>query len=119
MQEKKEVWDTVSEKYKFQTIIFSHTDMTPWARQFLSRMVVDTLWQLIYFDDYGVVFVKKDYLEEKDQLGISLEELRKMGIAEIQKARESDTLMRLANFYHLMGLKDLEEIVSLKLRTIQ
>ena len=35
MQEKKEIWNTISGKYKFQTIIFSHTDMTPWARQFL------------------------------------------------------------------------------------
>lgn len=119
MQEKREVWNTVSEKYKFKTIIFSHTDITPWARQFLQQIMADSLWQLVYFDDYGMIWVKKSYLEEKDQLKISLEELRKMGIAKIQKAKESDALMRFANFYQLIGLKDLEEMLLFKLKKIQ
>ena len=82
-------------------------------------MAANLEWQLVYFDDYGVIFVKKSYSEEKDQLKISFEKLREMGITEIQKANEPDVLGRLANLYQLMGLRDLINMTLLKMERIQ
>ncbi|MFA6994913.1 MAG: tetratricopeptide repeat protein [Patescibacteria group bacterium] len=53
------LWRTVSAKYNFKTIYFSHTDSTPWARQFLSFILTDENWSLVYFDRYAVILVNK------------------------------------------------------------
>ena len=45
-------------KYHFQTIIFSITDQTPWAKTFLARIIKDPDWQQVYLDDFIIVLVK-------------------------------------------------------------
>lgn len=42
----------------FRTIIFSHTDQTPWAKAFLQNVVKDEIWKLVYIDDFMIVLVK-------------------------------------------------------------
>ncbi len=53
-------WNTYSEQYKINLIYFSHTDGTPWAREFLATRLKDANWPLIYFDDYTVIMVKNN-----------------------------------------------------------
>lgn len=48
----------VEKIYGFKTIIFSHTDQTPWARTFLQNVLKDETWKLIYIDDFMLVLVK-------------------------------------------------------------
>lgn len=56
MQANGDNFEKVSEVYKFNTIIFAHTDGTPWAGQFLSEIVKNPKWHLVYLDPYAVVF---------------------------------------------------------------
>jgi hypothetical protein len=60
MQESALVWQNRLAEYKFNTIIFAHTDSTPWAKQFLTSIPSDNKWALVYFDRYYVVLVNKD-----------------------------------------------------------
>lgn len=57
------LWPTISAKYNFKTIYFSHTDSTPWARQFLRFILSDNNWALVYFDRYTVILVNKKLID--------------------------------------------------------
>ena len=48
-------WEKYSQYYDFQTIYFSHTDSTPWARQFINFILDNPDWKLVYFDAYVVI----------------------------------------------------------------
>lgn len=52
-------WEELNNYYKFKTIYFSHTDGTPWAQQFLKRILSDNNWSIIYFDSYTVILANK------------------------------------------------------------
>jgi len=60
MQENKDSWKIYSEKYGFNFIIFELTDITPWAQTFLSWIITDPDWPLIYKDERTAVFVKRN-----------------------------------------------------------
>lgn len=47
----------VERLYQFKTIIFSHTDQTPWGRNFLQNVVKDPDWRIAYIDDFTIVLV--------------------------------------------------------------
>ncbi|TSC86614.1 MAG: hypothetical protein G01um10147_826 [Microgenomates group bacterium Gr01-1014_7] len=47
-------------QYNFRTIIFPHTDQTPWGRSFLQGVLKDKTWKLIFLDDFMVVLVKEE-----------------------------------------------------------
>lgn len=59
MQTDYQKWQMFNEQYKFKTIYFSYTDSTPWAQQFLSAILSDADWSLVYFDRYVVILVNK------------------------------------------------------------
>ncbi len=56
----------------FKTVIFSHTDQTPWGKNFLQNIIKDKDWNLIYLDDFMVVFVKDSTALEKKLPSIDL-----------------------------------------------
>lgn len=60
MQEEEIVWQEELAKYDFSTIIFTHTDSTPWSSGFLRKINQDSDWSLIYFDRYYIILVRKD-----------------------------------------------------------
>lgn len=43
----------------FKTIIFSHTDQTPWGKNFLQNIVKDESWKIVYLDDFMIVLSKE------------------------------------------------------------
>lgn len=59
MEQSAENFKTVDDLYKFNLIIFSHTDATPWAQSFLSAIIKNPNFALVYLDQYGAVFVRK------------------------------------------------------------
>lgn len=65
MQEKKEKWQQIDQQYNFNFIFFSHTDITPWATQFLKRISTNNQWQLVFLDDYVIIFLKKNNLNSQ------------------------------------------------------
>jgi len=44
------------QKYNFNTIFFSHTDQTPWAEAFLKQITRNNKWQMVYLDDFTVIY---------------------------------------------------------------
>ena len=59
MQTDPAVWQKVSAQYKFKTIYFAYTDSTPWAQQFVSYILQDQDWALVYFDESTIILVNK------------------------------------------------------------
>ncbi|MBI2601269.1 hypothetical protein HYW42_04945 [Candidatus Daviesbacteria bacterium] len=48
-------------KSQFKTIIFSHTDQTPWGQNFLKEVTKDSDWKIAYLDDFIIILVKSNY----------------------------------------------------------
>ena len=46
------------QKYNFNTIFFSHTDQTPWAEQFLKQIILNKKWNMVYLDDFSVIYTQ-------------------------------------------------------------
>ena len=59
MQEDPKMWKYYSEKYGINYIFFAHTDITPWARQFLLNISQDPNWLPIYKDGSVIIFLKR------------------------------------------------------------
>ncbi|MDO8676095.1 MAG: hypothetical protein Q7K16_00310, partial [Candidatus Azambacteria bacterium] len=59
MQENPVLWQKYSEEYKINYVFFGHTDITPWARTFLSFISKDKNWPLIYLDGSTAIFLKR------------------------------------------------------------
>lgn len=49
----------------FKTIIFSHTDQTPWGKAFLQNVVKDESWKIVYIDDFMVILTTADMVNQK------------------------------------------------------
>lgn len=67
-------------KYNFKTIFFSHTDQTPWAQAFLRQITQNNNWQMVYLDDFTVIFtldknikpeIKTDYSNMKSLIQLA------------------------------------------------
>lgn len=63
------------DRWGFKTIIFSHTDQTPWGQTFLKTIVKDEGWKLIYLDDFVVILVRKDVAIQKNLEQIDLSKI--------------------------------------------
>lgn len=55
MQQNPALFQRVAAQYHFQTIIFSHTDQTPWAETFLAWISKDPTWKITYLDDTMII----------------------------------------------------------------
>ncbi len=104
MQEKEEVWREIDRKYQFQTIIFPHTDATPWGKNFLKRIVNDGNWQVRYLDDYSLVLSRRAGTV-KDSGAQNLAEIKKQGLELFKKINQQDGINRLRSFFDLIGLR--------------
>jgi hypothetical protein len=68
------VFEALSERYNFQTIIFSHTDQTPWAQTFLTNIVKNPSWKVVYLDDFMIIIVRAD--DRLDLKPVALESIK-------------------------------------------
>lgn len=58
MQKDQALFDKQAEKYRFNTVIFAHTDQTPWAREFLKIILNHPSWKLVYLDSTMLILLK-------------------------------------------------------------
>jgi hypothetical protein len=58
MQQDPALFLKVSNAYHFNAIIFSHTDQTPWAEQFIGTIIQSPDWKTVYLDPTLIVLVK-------------------------------------------------------------
>lgn len=47
-----------AERYNFKTVIFSHTDQTPWGQTFLKSILKSEDWKLVYLDSFTIILLK-------------------------------------------------------------
>ncbi|MEK7501290.1 MAG: hypothetical protein AAB642_04170, partial [Patescibacteria group bacterium] len=59
MQADEDIWQAKLKEYGFKTIIFSHTDYTPWGQDFLASRLNDPAWQVVFKDERVIIFTKK------------------------------------------------------------
>lgn len=76
MQTDPKIFAQIDGKIKFQTIIFSHTDQTPWGKAFLQSVVKNPQWKVVYFDDFMVVLVKDEAVKQRGLKAVSLADLK-------------------------------------------
>ncbi|MDP3941600.1 MAG: hypothetical protein Q8Q49_04820 [bacterium] len=58
LQENPDTFTKIERQYQFNTILFSHTDQTPWAEGFLKSILRNTTWRVIYLDQTVLILVK-------------------------------------------------------------
>lgn len=57
--------------YGFKTVIFSHTDQTPWGQNFLQNIVKDPEWKIVYIDDFMVILVRDGVLGNLQSINLA------------------------------------------------
>ena len=76
MQEDPKTWNFYSQKYGINYIFFAYTDITPWAKQFLTQISKNSDWPMVYLDESTVIFLKRTTqnksLIEKFEMGSNL-----------------------------------------------
>ena len=64
MQENKKIWDEQNSIYKFNAIIFSYRDYTPWGQTFFRRILEDPDWVTVFADSRVVILLKNNELNK-------------------------------------------------------
>ncbi|MBI2454334.1 MAG: hypothetical protein HYV54_02065 [Parcubacteria group bacterium] len=60
MQEDKDIWQEKSGLYKFNAIIFSYRDYTPWGQTFFRRILDDPDWTTVFADKRVIILLKNN-----------------------------------------------------------
>lgn len=106
MQENPAVFENVSNDYGIQTIFFSHSDQTPWARTFLQSIAKNPAWAIIYLDDYVIVLIKNT---KENESSIKNFRITETSFSPTLKEKTISELMRYANVFSLLGWTDQEK----------
>lgn len=108
MQTEADKWEQYSKLYDFKTIYFTHTDNTPWANQFLNRILNDKKWQLVYFDETAVILINSEKYDEAMVKALSLDTIMiENKVRELVKTSDVKTKLYLAGFVQMVGLPEL------------
>jgi len=108
MQSEADKWEKYLKSYNFKTIYFTHTDGTPWAGQFLSRILNDKKWSLVYFDQTTIIFINSEKYDKAVVEALSLDNLIiKNKIRTLVKTSNVKTKLNLVSFSQKLGLPDL------------
>ncbi|MSU55877.1 MAG: hypothetical protein EXS51_01005 [Candidatus Taylorbacteria bacterium] len=59
MQEDNAVWKEKLGEYRFNSIIFSHRDATPWGQHFMIQRLQDPEWAPVYVDERVLILVRR------------------------------------------------------------
>jgi len=93
---------SAEKQYNFQTIIFSHTDQTPWGKAFLEQVVKDPDWKIVYIDDFMIVLTS---LARSDLANVEALNLSKLN-PNFYKFSNHVSYLRLGLF--LLGTQNIE-----------
>ncbi len=64
LQQTPENFAQADKVYRFNTIIYSHADLTPWGQKFSAAIIKNPEWQLVYLDSFAAILVKKQTFPE-------------------------------------------------------
>lgn len=111
LQEDKKIRDEVFKKYKINTIIFAHTDQTPWARTFLESIYKDLKWKIVYIDSAMLILVNNTNLPDLRNQTKYMQDL-------INQESNYLRLLRLMQVFSLLGKIDVAKEAFLKAKSI-
>jgi hypothetical protein len=116
MQQDPSSFKAVDARYTFNMIFFSHTDQTPWATQFLTTIIRDPAWQIVYFDEFAIILLK-DTPENKGIITQHKKTLEDLAQPLLQTTNKQ-ALLQLASFFSKTNLSSqtvltLERILQL------
>ncbi|MBU2632473.1 hypothetical protein KKG52_02045 [Patescibacteria group bacterium] len=113
MQQDLETFKKVEQRYNFNVIMFSHTDQTPWAINFLNSISKEKTWKMVYLDSFMIMFLK-----ENEQNNLILKTLT-MNNKDVQKVIDTTSsekeLTRLLLFFKKTGMLNEEILINQKL----
>ena len=102
MQLDEKKFETEHQKYNFNTIFFSHTDQTPWAEKFIKQITQNKRWNMVYLDDFAVIWTKDKKVKPNIQTDYS----------------NVQSLIQLARFFQLGNFEDEEIKIYQKILSI-
>jgi len=112
MQQVNEAWQKYNEKYNLNLIYFSHTDSTPWAKEFIRRRLHDDNWPLIYFDRYIFIMIKNNQANQNLINQYKFDEKKFISrIEELKKDAPNKNLLYLAALASSYGQNEQAEII--------
>ncbi|HZJ41208.1 MAG TPA: hypothetical protein VFD16_03015 [Candidatus Saccharimonadales bacterium] len=110
MQNDNAQWEKVLAQYNFKVVYFAYTDQTPWGTVFLSRILKDADWSLVYFDRYYVILVRKSEAQADFLSKYTLDDwafrTRLRQLSQVANVKSQFYLAYLAQSY---GMSDLAE----------
>lgn len=116
MQKNPLVFQKISKQYSFNAIFFAHTDQTPWAGSFIKQMAHNPEWQMVYLDDYVVIFVKNNDINQE------IVKKFKMGKENLKISHYNphnlNSLLRLAHLFNIASLQKQEAKIYQHILTI-
>jgi hypothetical protein len=65
MQEDPAIFKKIDQEYNFNSIFFNKNDITPWGMNFLKDIKENQNWAKVFEDDYAVIYLKKNEVNEK------------------------------------------------------
>ena len=116
MQVNESKFDNQDQKYKFNTIFFSHTDQTPWGENFIRQITKNSKWKLVYLDDFAVIWTKDPPAGEAGKNTRLAAKQVKPNIQTNYSSKQS--LIQLAHFFQNTNLEDEEIKVYQKILSI-
>lgn len=106
MQQDQTIFARIDAKYHFNSIFFAHTDQTPWASLFISQIITNPSWSLVYLDDTVAIFLKN--IPQNMQLIRTYTITSSTGAGYVNNRNNTDLLFQLAHFYYEAGWKEKE-----------
>lgn len=108
MQADPSLFAKLSKKYNFNTIVFAHTDQTPWAEVFLRSIVHNPEWITVYLDPMMIILVR-DVPSNQTVIKNFGKQLQNYSFP---LPGDEKSLRTLGHFYGEIGLtKQLEEVL--------
>jgi len=102
MQENQDLQDSIFNKYKINTIVFSHTDQTPWAQQFLSGIQKENKWKLVFINSKIIIFTQNSGLSDLRDNNLSLK----------SKIENENNYLNLVRYSGILKIINKEELAS-------
>jgi len=106
LEENKPLRKAVFKKKKVKTVVFAHTDQTPWGEKFIRQMADDHRWSLVYLDSSITIWTTKTSLTDVRNKPKKLLNLIKINNNYLK-------LLRLSRIFSLVG-KNEESRLALK-----
>jgi hypothetical protein len=115
MQDDANIWQEQVQKYKFNTIIIAYSERSIHVQNFMKYITTDRNWQIAYFDDFGVILIKKN---NSKMVGMNWLAITKRMDYLLNSVHEPEEVARLIQFSDLIQRPDLKNACFVKLRGI-